>query len=96
MGFFDFLKRKELKEISELKIQLKRFSSIIDVEAEVERQRKGLEQMLNSKNLEVRVADENFKTLNSKYQVALETYKKLRSEVSLFESKLDLIVITSI
>jgi len=91
MGLFDFLKKKEFKEISELKSQLNRYKSIIDIEAEVANRRKSLEQTINSKNLEIKGIEDNFKNLNFKYQTALETYKKLRNEVSLFESKLDLI-----
>jgi hypothetical protein len=91
MGLFDFLKKKELEEINQLKSQLERYKSISDIEAEVAIQKKGLEQLINSKNEEVKSIEVNFNTLNSDYQAALETYKKLRKEVSVFESKLDLI-----
>lgn len=91
MGVFDFLKKKELEEINQLKSQLERYKSISDIEAEVAIQKKGLEQLINSKNEEVKSIEVNFNTLNSDYQAALETYKKLRKEVSVFESKLDLI-----
>lgn len=91
MGLFDFLKKKELAEINHLKSQLERYKSISDIEAEVAIQKRGLEQLINSKNEEVKSIEDNFNTLNSNYQAALETYKKLRKEVSVFESKLDLI-----
>ena len=91
MGLFDFLKKKELEEINQLKSQLERYKSISDIEAEVATQKKGLEQLINSKNEEVKSIEVNFNNLNSDYQAALETYKKLRKEVSVFESKLDLI-----
>jgi hypothetical protein len=91
MGLFDFLKRKEFEEINELKSQLTRFKAISDIEAEVARQKRSLEQMISSKDSELLSMDGNLKTLNSNYQTALETYKKLRKEVSVFESKLDLI-----
>jgi hypothetical protein len=91
MGLFDFLKKKELEEINQLKSQLERYKSISDIEAEVANQKKGLDQLINSKNEEVKSIENNFNTLNSDYQTALETYKKLRKEVSVFESKLDLI-----
>ncbi len=91
MSLFDFLKKKELEEINQLKSQLERYKSISDIEAEVANQKKGLEQLINSKNEEVKSIENNFNTLNSDYQAALETYKKLRKEVSVFESKLDLI-----
>ena len=91
MALFDFLKKKELEEINQLKSQLERYKSISDIEAEVANQKKGLDQLINSKNEEVKSIENHFNTLNSDYQTALETYKKLRKEVSVFESKLDLI-----
>lgn len=91
MGLFDFIKKKELEEIQALKSQLIRFKSIFDIEAEVARQKKSLDQMISSKNSEIISIEDSLKTLNTNYQSALETYKKLRKEVSIFESKLDLI-----
>ncbi|GAB4035480.1 DUF4041 domain-containing protein [Spirosoma jeollabukense] len=91
MGFFDFLKKKELEEIENLKSQLSRYQAIIDVEAEVIKQQNELEQLIGAKNAEIISAEENLSALNSDYKAALGTYAKLRKEVSLFESKLDLI-----
>ena len=109
MGLFDFLKKKELEQIVELKSQiaslnkkqieetdklkseLERYKSIIDIEAEVERQKKSLEQLISSKNTDIKNIETEFNSLNSNYQTALTTYKNLRKEVSVFESKLDLI-----
>lgn len=109
MGLFNFLKKKELEQIVELKSQiaslnkkqieetdklkseLERYKSIIDIEAEVERQKKSLEQLISSKNTDIKNIETEFNSLNSNYQTALTTYKNLRKEVSVFESKLDLI-----
>ena len=91
MGIFDFLKKKEFEEIKQLKSQLERYKLISDIEAEAERQKKVLEQTISSKNNDIKNIQTEFDTLNSNYQVALETYAKLRKEVSIFESKLDLI-----
>jgi len=91
MGLFDFLKKKELAEIQELKRQLERYKSISDIEAEVTNQMNSLELMVSSKTSEVRTAEDNLNALNSNYKTALETYTKLRKEVGVFESKLDLI-----
>ena len=91
MGLFDFLKKKELTEIQELKTQLERYKSISDIEAEVTNQMNSLELMVSSKTSEVRTAEDNLNALNSNYKTALETYTKLRKEVGVFESKLDLI-----
>jgi hypothetical protein len=91
MGLFDFLKKKEFEEINQLKFQLEKYKSITDIESEVDRQKMSLEQLIISKNSEIKSVTDNFTKLNSDYQVALETYTKLRKEVSLFENKLDLI-----
>jgi hypothetical protein len=91
MGLFDFLKKKELKEIKQLKSQLERYKAITDIEVEVENQKKSLEQIIGSKNTEIKNIETEFNTLNSNYQSALEIYKNLRKKISIFESKLDLI-----
>lgn len=91
MGLFDFLKKKEFEEIKQLKSQLEKYKSITDIEAEVEIQKKNLEQIISLKNTEIKNIDAEFNTLNSNYQNALETYKNLRKEISVFENKLDLI-----
>ncbi len=91
MGLFDFLKKKEFEEIKQLKSQLERYKPITDIEAEVESQKKNLDQIISSKNTDIKNIETEFDTLNSNYQSALETYKNLRKEVSVFESKLDLI-----
>lgn len=91
MGLFDFLKKKEFDEIKQLKSQLERYKPITDIEAEVESQKRILDQIIISKNNDIKTKEREFNTLNSNYQSALETYKNLRKEVSVFESKLDLI-----
>lgn len=91
MGLFDFLKKKEIELISQLKSQLEKYRPIIDVDSEVERQKIVLEELISSKNTEFKNIDTELNSLNSNYQSALEKYKNLRKEVSLFESKLDLI-----
>jgi hypothetical protein len=40
MGLLNFLKKKEISEIYQLKSQLERYQSIVDVEAEVAEQKK--------------------------------------------------------
>lgn len=91
MGLFDFLKKKEFEEIIQLKSRLERYKPITDIEAETENQKKSLEQLKSLKQSEIKTVEDNFNKLNSDYQTALETYTKLRKEVSLFENKLDLI-----
>jgi hypothetical protein len=91
MGLFDFLKKKEFEQINQLQGQLEKYKSITDIELEVALQRKLLDDLIKTKNAEVNDIEINFSKLNAEYQAALETYTKLRKEVSLFESKLDLI-----
>lgn len=91
MSFFDFLKKKEFEEIRQLKSQLERYKSITDIEVEVENQKKNLEQLIAQNQSEIKTIEGNFNKLSSDYQDALETYTKLRKEISLFENKLDLI-----
>lgn len=91
MGLFDFLKKREFEEIRQLKIQLEKYKSIIDIENEVALQRKLLSELIESKKTEINALEVSFSSLNTKYQNALETYAELRKKVDLFESKLDLI-----
>lgn len=91
MGLFDFLKKKELEEINQLKSKLEKYKPISDIEAEVESQRKSLEQIISNKNNDIKNIETEFNTLSTNYQNSLDTYKNLRKEVSVFESKLDLI-----
>jgi hypothetical protein len=91
MGLFDFLKKKEFEEISQLKSQLERYKSITDIEAESKKQREQLEKHIADKESEIKRIQDNLVKLNSDYQGALDTYTRLRKEISLFENKLDLI-----
>ena len=80
MGLFDFLKKKELDEIKLLKGQLEKYAPIIEIDKEID-----------VKNTQLAKDELELKELGDKYESSLETYKKLRKEVSLYESKLDLI-----
>lgn len=91
MGLFDFLKKKELQEIAHLKLQLDRYKPVSDVEAEAAKQREQLYKLINEKNSELISLKEQLEKLNIDYQRALETYTRLRKEMSLYENKLDLI-----
>ena len=91
MGLFDFLKKNEFEEIKQLKLQLDRYKPIANIEEETEKQKNSLEQLKTAKLSEVKTIDDNFTKLKSDYQAALETYTKIRKEISLFENKLDLI-----
>lgn len=102
MGLFDFLKKKEFEEIKQLKDQLERYKPISDIEKEAKDKKQELEDFITKKEAELnntiaqktgeaKGIENNITELNTNYQEALSTYTKLRKEVSLFESKLDLI-----
>jgi len=102
MGLLDFLKRKELLEIKFLKEQLVKYQPIINIEAEIEKNRNEFQSLILAKEAELNSIAENktqvikniqndLDKLNLDYQTALETYTRLRKDVGLFESKLDLI-----
>jgi len=102
MGLFDFLKKKEFEEISELKKQLEIYKPILDIKKETEDQKRNLDVLIlkketelkttiANKNIEFKELEEVYSKLRVDYKNALETFTKLRKEVGVFESKLDLI-----
>lgn len=91
MGLFDFLKKKEFEKIKNLQRELEKFKSIIDIQNEVDNKKNELELLIQNKNVEILEKEKEFNELNLNYQTALETYTRLRKDVSLYESKLDLI-----
>jgi hypothetical protein len=91
MGLFDFLKKKEIEEINQLKQQIEKYKPINDIEKEVERQNQKLATDISTKTAELEKIDIDYKTLKSNYENALETYTKLRKEIGLYENKLDLV-----
>ena len=98
MGLFDFLKKNEFDKITKLNQekealnqQLRRYQGIIDIEKEVEQKREEFKQIIFDKSVEIAGQKLQSKELKANYQSSLETYKKLRKELSVFESRLDLI-----
>lgn len=91
MGLFDFLKKNELEEIVYLKSQLERFKPILDIEAEANKRKEELSELIISKESEVKSIQDNLNKLNEDYKTGLETYTRLRKETTLYENKLDLI-----
>jgi len=91
MALFDFLKKKELQQIAELKALLERYRPITDIEREVENQKQNLNQLTRGKEQEIKALEQSYEVLKENYQNALQTYTSLRKEVSLYENKLDLI-----
>jgi hypothetical protein len=91
MGLFDFLKKKEFEKILNLEKELEKFKSIIDIQNEVDNKKTELELLIQNKNKEILKKVKEFDELKLNYQTALETYTRLRKDVSLYESKLDLI-----
>jgi len=91
MGLFDFLKKKELEEIRALNGQLKKYSPISDIDKEVDKKTKEFDELTTKQTDEINNVNKELSELNEKYKNSLDTYKKLRKEVGLYESKLDLI-----
>lgn len=91
MGLFDFLKKEELEEIKRLKLELEKYKPIINIEAEAKNIKDELAKVIESKNLEINNLDQEFDKLKSNYKSSLDTYQNLKNQVSVFESKLDLI-----
>ena len=105
MGLFDFLKKKEFKEIQLLKQQIEKeilkvkesnskleeFSAISDIQQEVENKTKEFNELSEKQSSKISKTQSELSELGTKYETSLETYTKLRKEVSLYESKLDLI-----
>ncbi len=75
------IKNKTL-EISEKEIELNKIISDKEVE---------LNSTIENKKQSINYIQKDFDELNLNYQTALETYTRLRKDVSLYESKLDLI-----
>ena len=120
MGFFDFLKKKELDKIAELEQKLESFKSLIDIEKEVEKKKSEIEkieadkkqtiinkekelnekieskesnlnQLISFKEKEIKEIETKFNILEKEYQESISIFTDLKKEVSLYESKLDLI-----
>ncbi|GAB3517773.1 DUF4041 domain-containing protein [Emticicia fontis] len=79
MALLDFLKRKELAEISELKKKLERYSNLISIEDEVSNKKKEFDSVQSEIN-----------TLNVDYKSFRDIYAKLKKEISLYESRLEM------
>ncbi|WP_339752393.1 DUF4041 domain-containing protein [Algoriphagus aquimarinus] len=102
MGLFDFLKKKEFTEIKLLREQLEKYAPISEIETETKHRRQELEDKIFEKNQEFQLLIDNkiealknvqdeFDKLSTNYKSSIELYTKLRKDISLYESKLDLI-----
>jgi hypothetical protein len=91
MGLFDFLKKKEFEEIAKLRIELNRYKPIKDIEAEISKKTNEINALIASKEEELIDLKNDFSQLKSNYANALDTYTKIRKEISLYENKIDLI-----
>ncbi|MDE5417063.1 DUF4041 domain-containing protein [Labilibaculum sp. DW002] len=102
MGLFDFLKKKEFNEIANLKEQLEKYKPLIDIDKELSTKESEIKKLIADKeselelvykksSTEINKVKKDLSSINQKYKDSLNTYKKLRKEVGLYESKLDLI-----
>ena len=80
MAVFDFFKKNELEEIINLKKELERYKAISDIESEV-----------NKKKIELSLVKNNLTKIKYEYENTLKLYEKIKDEVGVFETKLDII-----
>ncbi|MCZ8091442.1 DUF4041 domain-containing protein [Flavobacterium sp.] len=78
----ELLIKNKTREISEKEAELNKIISDKEVE---------LNSTIENKKQSINYIQKDFDELNLNYQTALETYTRLRKDVSLYESKLDLI-----
>jgi hypothetical protein len=78
----ELLIKNKTREISEKEVELNKIISDKEVE---------LNSTIENKKQSINYIQKDFDELNLNYQTALETYTQLRKDVSLYESKLDLI-----
>lgn len=76
MGFFDFLKRKELARIAELE---DRYAQIMDIDAEIATKRK-----------ELAIVSEQLNELKDKYRADRQVYDDLKRQLDIFRDDLDI------
>lgn len=80
MNIFDFFKKRELERIAQLEKLLAIYSPIIDIDNEIVAHKKDLQETVSKRE-----------ELRSNYNFALDTFTRLKKDIGLFESKLDLI-----
>lgn len=93
MGFFDFLKQKELHTIQKLSSDLENCNkSIIEKEKALERYSsiKDLDDEKNFISSEIEKQKIELEKLNKKYIKAFDTYNNLKNDISIFENNLEL------
>lgn len=104
MGFFDFLKRKELAEIEALRgrvAELSKYERIADVDAEIANKISKAEETLSSitikceakesdSNARIKELEEQINELSSKYTAGLATYNELRKQIAIYTESLEL------
>jgi len=79
MPFFDFLKKKEIKEIKELKRQLEKYKPLINIDKELEKRRIELKELSGKYNSNV----EKYKELRSEVSVYESNLESI--EVGIYE-----------
>lgn len=100
MGFFDFLKRKELEKIKYLENRVKdlenqnnylskslaKYSPLIDLDSEVQKIQESISKIERDK---ISVLNQ-YEQLKNQYQAALITYEELKKKISIFEDDLEM------
>ncbi|WP_330442225.1 DUF4041 domain-containing protein [Flavobacterium sp. C4GT6] len=102
MGFFDFLKKKELEQIKTLQTTIERYKPLLNIEEEVIKKEnefkdqivekeKELNLLINQKQERINSLESEYSDLKSNYQSSKEVYSRLRKDINLYENKMDFI-----
>lgn len=91
MGFFDFLKRNELAQIRALKAQLEMYAPISNVNEEAAKRKREFDLQLLEQQEKLRELNNSLDLLKENYGSSRATYKALRKEVEVYESKIEMI-----
>ncbi len=89
----ELLVQTKTKECIDKEIELKKLISDKEIELNkiIEEKESELNSAIEKQNQSMNKLQQDFEELNTSYQSSLETYVKLRKDVSLYESKLDVI-----
>lgn len=89
----ELLVQTKTKECIDKEIELKKMISDKEIELNkiIEEKESELNSAIEKQNQSMNKLQQDFEELNTNYQSSLETYVKLRKDVSIYESKLDVI-----
>lgn len=100
MGFFDFLKKKELKEIADLKKEisdleervqtLSLYQGIVDVDTQIAQKMKECDDEIIRRNRKIDNLNKQINDLDNRYKEGFEVYQRLRKEIDIYTDTLNM------